>query len=376
MKKLKCDLCEGLIVNGRCMECGMFYQHNRGTYYLNEQRPVDDKNMDTYASKSYEASVKDKYSQEKRQRYENQKQEYKGTITSKERKKTENYQWNRTARTDNRTTSARKTNNKPKSKAGAVATVIFFIIAMAAELIENMDFASTNVIEVAPEPEYTFEENFEYEEPDIYEFVVEEMPVEGEEYEATYTSGNYIVGQHIPKGIYTVMMSAQPQMAIPGSWISVTDDVNFIYESWWFDEADERDGYYIFEDIHMYEGAKIEIMTFGEVILYSTNAQIEELQMPVANSLTEAVVLNGEDVIVAEDIEPGTYDAVLVSGEVEINIISPDGHQCWYNLCIEEDYACPGFNNIVLEEGDIVKMEVYGEEAGCAILNPSPEIFE
>ena len=98
--------------------------------------------------------------------------------------------------------------------------------------------------------------------------------------------------------------------------------------------------------------------------------------MPVANSLTEAVVLNGEDVIVAEDIEPGTYDAVLVSGEVEVNIISPDGHQCWYNLCIEEDYACPGFNNIVLEEGDIVKMEVYGEEAGCAILNPSPEIFE
>ena len=41
-----------------------------------------------------------------------------------------------------------------------------------------------------------------------------------------------------------------------------------------------------------------------------------------------------------------------------------------------EEYQCPEFCNILLEEGDIVKIETYGTEEEHVILNPSPEIFE
>lgn len=373
-QKLKCDLCEGLIVNGRCMECGMFYQRNRGTYYLNKQRSLKDTNKDIYAPKSYEASADDTYKKKADSSDTKRQQEHKSDVIKKERKKTAYGQWNHTAKTYSQKTTAKTKSGKPKSKAGIAVSILFILIAMVADNWEDMDFSSINeMIAVEPESGNTAVEDAE---SDIYEFVMEEMPTEGEEYEAAYTNGNYIVGQHIPKGIYTASMPAEPQIAVSGSRISVTDDENFIYKSWWFDEVEEQDGYYTIEDIQLYEGAKIEIVTYGEITLYSSNAQIEELQVPMANTVTEPIVLKGQEIVVGDDMEPGIYDAVVTSGDADLTIVSTDGYQRWYYLCMGEEYQCPKFCNILLEEGDIVKIENYGTEEEYVILNPSPEIFE
>ena len=111
-QKLKCDLCEGLIVNGRCIECGMFYQHNRGTYYLNKQRPLKDTNKDIYASKFYEAGADDKYKKKTDSSDTKRQQEDKNDVIKKERKKTGYSQWNHTNGTYSQKTRARTRSSK------------------------------------------------------------------------------------------------------------------------------------------------------------------------------------------------------------------------------------------------------------------------
>ena len=38
MKGIKCQLCDGLILNGRCKTCGMPYRNDEVLYHLNESR--------------------------------------------------------------------------------------------------------------------------------------------------------------------------------------------------------------------------------------------------------------------------------------------------------------------------------------------------
>ena len=35
---MRCHICDGQVVNGRCRDCGMYYPAEEGRYYLNEMR--------------------------------------------------------------------------------------------------------------------------------------------------------------------------------------------------------------------------------------------------------------------------------------------------------------------------------------------------
>ncbi|MEE1031426.1 MAG: hypothetical protein U0L12_04730 [Ruminococcus sp.] len=447
--KIKCDLCEGLIVDGRCVECGMYYQKYQGTYYLNERRPAHDTNQEAYESKSYEKSIEERRRQVEQKRMERlrreqeqqrqaqagqtktsqyqtkqsqtrqaQSSQYQSRQTQSNQYRTKQSQTrqaqsgqgqlrqtqssqyqSRQTQTGSKTyssqqksagtntSSARATGTgKKNNKMGAIISIIFIIIALAGEVLETVDF-STHESTIAPERDsydivYEYEDEFEYDDDyedenyDIYQFVTKEMPEDGEDYDIYLTNGNYVVGQQIPEGIYTAMMPAEPMMAVAGSWFTLEDEANFISKSWWIDEGEEQNGYYVVEDIRLYEGAKLEILAYGEVLFHTENGQLQTMQEPIANPMTQVVNLTDETLLVGEDIEPGMYDAIWVSGKLTLNISRADGYEYWYELFKEEDYECTSFCNIMLQEGDTVTLETYSEEEGCVLLCSSPEIFE
>ena len=48
---MKCPLCDGTVVNGRCKECGMPYRNDEILYHLNESRSDHYKHASTQAKK-------------------------------------------------------------------------------------------------------------------------------------------------------------------------------------------------------------------------------------------------------------------------------------------------------------------------------------
>ena len=48
---MRCPLCDGSIVNGRCTQCGMPYRNDEVLYHLNESRSDHYKHASTQAKK-------------------------------------------------------------------------------------------------------------------------------------------------------------------------------------------------------------------------------------------------------------------------------------------------------------------------------------
>ncbi|NCB94012.1 MAG: hypothetical protein EOM40_15850 [Clostridia bacterium] len=444
MDNNRCSLCEGRIVNGRCVECGMTYRPAQGRYFLNERRPdqarivlnedrIPDREDGTQAGyrrtsergqtanqkaraaqeKSLNRSMNQSSSQNMRQDTRantraNMGSNVRPNVRSNVRTNVSdsfsqgmgpngtgsgNPQRNYTNLNGRRMSAgnifqrASAWGGNGRKTAQWVGVLIVILIAVIGALVENFEANKESSYEETYDTSYDvdttldvgriddtsplFDDIEEAEEMDIYGFVTEEMPEEGDTLETTMEAGRYVVGQQIPAGTYR--MSGTD---LVGMYVNLDDEENNIYHTWWFNEYETASNEYEIEDVRLYTGAVLTIQGTGDVLLDTENAQGDELQEPESNPLVEEVTVTMDAMVAGKDFEPGTYDAEVLNGEGNLCVEDEDGYYYSYYLDAEGIYNASSFRNLEILEGDTVYYEKYLEDEDCDIvLKPSAEIW-
>ena len=156
-----------------------------------------------------------------------------------------------------------------------------------------------------------YQENTQdYTRSDPYEYVTKELPEDGESVSFELTSGDYVVGVHIPEGNY------QADVSYDYDTVQVDDGDSGLYL---YEYAGRTDGDYL-DDLRLYNGAIVHISSQTTITLYSDNAQTENIlyeNNPLAGQ--EPLVVK-KDLTVGPDLPAGVYDLILVSGEGSVDV--------------------------------------------------------
>ncbi len=182
-----------------------------------------------------------------------------------------------------------------------------------------------------------------------YAFVERSIPEDGDSAQYTLPCGNYIVGVHIPEGIYTVT---------PGSnydAVDIVDPDNSIYI---YKYAENKDD--IIEDIRLYTGALLTVQCEKAVTIQTDNAQNKDMN-GIDNPLTETVHIGkGKSMTAGSEFPAGIYDIKRLEGEGSfiVQVFDRQGQE----RTTEELGMYEGGNNqeyryLVLPEGAVITAE-------------------
>ncbi|MGI6094484.1 MAG: hypothetical protein ACOYBL_03530 [Lachnospiraceae bacterium] len=348
MKQNRCCLCDGKVVNGICIECGMHNGKSESDYRLNQSSC--DKEPMTHVH--HESSTSTWESQETK--WKQQKAAKPRTYHDKQGRK------------------ASGTTQKARSKKpiGLIIVIVIAVVnlippifsALQDELgtnLENMDIFSDS------------EEDYTEEEYDPYEYLEEKLPETGDSYQTVLTAGYYIVGADIPAGNYRAVVQKNQ-----GS-VYLEDDARGIYLGEYLGDGAYGDDVTEIEDLRLFPDARLNVSGGLEVELVSENAQISEMSPVQENPVTEVTGLSEGVYTAGIDFPAGTYDLAAVEGygNVDLKYIENDGDEyyqdCYYlDTNPNQTYDPVLIQHVVIPEGYFLNIEGLSIE-----LRPSDRII-
>lgn len=339
----KCSLCGGnLDSQGICTECGLDNTKNDKAYHTG-QHGCDDQPLTHVHTESTmeEGDRKRKTLQKKAGGTRYGGQDVRPNPAAARRQTAQSY----------------IPSGKPeKKKRGCgcslfVLVLIIIVISFISQFLEETDLME--------QIEYKWESIFEddrtdkgqWGERDPYSNVTRDILPEGSEASFTLTSGCYIVGVHLPEGIY------QADMADDFDTIQVDDPEQDIY-LFEYRYLEEEGNCYL-DDLRLYEGAVLYVETNTQAVLSTSNAQ--PMEEAAANPLTQEYNVKGTTTA-GKDFEPGVYDMELVNGEgyVELHIDLDENGDIYTDKSFSlgagfEEGA--GYRNLVIPEGAELKCD-------------------
>lgn len=361
----KCTLCGGRLVNGKCEFCGLDNtMYNRD--YLREPRTAKQREADkeadgTHVRKSAGASV------------------------VQPGKRSERRAGWRAGRSSGRAEAAffggqgRTSVKRTQAKVGLVILVLVLIFMLLPPIVESGSNIAENLMNTEPAWQQDEPESYNsYEDYDPYAYVTRDIPAEGDTYESVLGNGYYLVGVHIPEGVYTV------ELENGDGTLEIADDENIIFEYTWFGEEEEYSAVKYKEDVRLYSGAWISVKDAVLLKFETANAQ-PLLQQPGENPLTgsETVLEEGTHTV-GEDIPEGIYDVYLradeESGVCSATLSYPNEEYEEYEeyLILDSDpsgmqgyYFDNGIKNVILPAGTKITVEGAGME-----MQPSEGYFD
>ncbi|MGI6007042.1 MAG: hypothetical protein ACOX8E_06070 [Ruminococcus sp.] len=381
MGKIRCELCDGLIVNERCQDCGMDYSRRKIRYQLNVTRREDN------------AAAVRKVSQTSRQQNQKQNQDK----DQKERQKARNFH-----KKQHKYYSSNFGKEKKKNRAGvlaAVLAVIFIVLGAFSQMMSERhektvttgqdDYSfDTNLIDSLEDYDYSYDYNYDADADVSEDYDYSEdlwttptpqiMPESGEEFSAELTPGRYVGGQHLPVGTYTIRLVSNTEYDL-GGIVELDDDENGIFESE-FMAADGEYGVTGMENCQLFEGGVLDISGDIKVVVSSENAQLDDMTEGTANPLTESFELSYGDVLqVGTDIPAGVYDASWISGFGTLELTDDSGG--YYDSVMVSDNGTGNsysnrYDNMLLTEGQKITVPDYSSEDFTVSLSPSEIIYE
>lgn len=284
----RCSLCGGkLNSNGICTECGLDNNKSDKNYRINQSECDHEPLTHVHHGKNEKP--------EKQSKPNTPRQSWQGSTTT--------YSGN----TGSTGSTGRKKSGKNK-KPGRIISKILAVI-----VIFNVFFGIFQplVSDILDDAISGYQENTEdYTRSDPYENVTKELPADGESVSFELTSGDYVVGVHIPEGNYQADVSYDYDTVQVDDW----DSGFYLYEY-----AGRTDGDYL-DDLRLYNGAIVHISSQTTITLYSDNAQTENIlyeNNPLAGQ--EPLVVK-KDLTVGPDLPAGVYDLILVSGEGSVDV--------------------------------------------------------
>lgn len=327
----RCTLCGGkLDSNGICKECGLDNKKNDKNYRVN-QSSCDGQPLTHVHTEETKPPVKERM------------QKASGNKASGGRMQTGPSQSYRPPVYQ----PAPGSGQKVRKKRGCIGwiSIIIVVIVVLNVIGDTVIPLIQEKIAGKTDEGYSYEESYEVDDRDPYESITKGIPETGESAEYTLTSGLYIVGVHIPEGVY------QAETEDEFDVVSVHNSELNLY----LYEYEGKDGENYLDDLRLYEGSQVEIDARGPVVLRTQNAQFPIENM--ANPLTESYTLTGTSEAGGEFL-PGVYDMELKegSGEIVVEIYDEQG-ELWEqrNYYLADDgYGGTGYCNLVLPEHAVV----------------------
>ena len=332
--KNRCQLCGGKLENNRCVLCGLDNSKNDSRYITGETHHknsplthVHKENENPLRGKTMTKEQRSAYAEARRKQLQNGRTKEKNTFEYAGRRQ--------------------YPKRKKRGVARLVSIVAFIFIGI---LIFNIFALLKNV-------GGGFLTSTQESLSDVYQYVIYEIPEEGETYSIELSPGIYVGGYNLPEGNYRV--ESHDNSGI----LELNDPINSIYIT-----TDLYDDSYA-EDLRIYNNAVLRINDGMNVTLVTDNAQ-PMISEGYANVNTESFELNG-DYIVGRDFPAGVYDLKVIEG---------DGQFVYeYNFydSVMQNYIWVGeyedeseYLNVVLQNG----MSVYTEDVSVRIV-PSQIIY-
>lgn len=284
----RCSLCGGkLNSNGICTECGLDNNKSDKNYRINQSECDHEPLTHVHHGKNEKP--------EKQPKPNTPRQSWQGSTTT--------YSGN----TGSTGSTGRKKSGKNKKPGRIISKIIAVIV------IFNVFFGIFQplVSDILDDAISGYQENTQdYTRSDPYEYVTKELPEDGESVSFDLTSGDYVVGVHIPEGNY------QADVSYDYDTVQVDDGDSGLYL---YEYAGRTDGDYL-DDLRLYNGAIVHISSQTTITLYSDNAQTDNVFYEDNPLAGQKPVTIKEDAIVGPDLPAGVYDLTLVSGEGSVDV--------------------------------------------------------
>lgn len=334
-RKNRCYLCGGALRRGRCVECGLDNDRmTKRTYRLNETTPVHIKRKQIEAQRSEQIKYAKEYKKEQhslenlgkdqdlrrnqrrdieKQRVSASKQDKKHTINQqivaakRELKHTMDRQIKQRQQAVSSADEKIKTCKPVKVIVLIYAILMFFSAAKGCLIdgVEEITDAFSDYVEYEDYEERADELVSPYIDEEEYLYAGYEIAETGTFYEVDLTQGNYLVGVHVPEGIYRI----DTLEGYYGS-VWVKDSENCIYLSMSFGEDGE---YEYAENVRLYEGAYLQI--YGTVSLHLQTDHAGETAVSEGGLSDVSGVLEEENLyLVGDEIPEGIYDLEVLDG--------------------------------------------------------------
>lgn len=343
----KCCICDGQIVNGRCVECGM--------------RMADDSREANSRQHGETADREDRHEYKK----------WVGTQGQKAAKEPHPYQNQKSSRNSSQ---KNKAGNKKRLNVIKTASILVVVITVVIEALQGYRFDVAEKVEDLGA--WFTEESVVEEERDPYEYVTRELAAEGESYEISLGTGFYEVGVQIPEGNYTLTAEADCNIDL-----SINDSENYI--NLWESLSDIDREYCVDElsDVRLYSGAKVRLLGSGSLLLVSENAQTQSMAEMVENPMKETVTVKTDDskrYVAGSDFPEGTYDLSIVQGNIEVCLYEESEDKYSIYFTVGTDYGTTTIHNVDFSVGDDLNISTFreGEEVVLELIPttvvPSP----
>ncbi|MGI6069444.1 MAG: hypothetical protein ACOYBE_03345 [Blautia sp.] len=372
MKTRKCCICEGQIVNGRCVICGMPYRNDEELYHLNENR----RDHYSHASEAAQQKLRDL---ERPRTYGSQAEKH-STAGRQANAKTA-YVGNKARTAANyrkpgasaaygsaRAAASYAKGSKKKSKTGFWVAILVIAVVLCelwprigAWYTKYSPFGSREVTvksisegmsNLVTEPEG--------------EYVVDD-------FETTLEAGEYVIGQQLPSGIYRVELegdNGEVEFSLEGL-------DNGFYEFWvFYGGVEEPKDYMIqaLEDCRMFTGGIVKLKGQGSLKFTCEKAYYQGNWEVTGNPLTKEYPMM-DTMVSGVDFEPGMYDLVLEEGAESVYVNQQQGEDVLdtYYMSWDSNYGMARYRNLQLPEGTTLTL---GYHDGTEVyLTPSPEIY-
>lgn len=395
MKKRRCYLCGGKLVNGRCTLCGLDNTKiERKNYRLNEssfdRKGIEAKHLCESHNGKPSGSHTNQSGGQNRQRQNGQNQQRQVSWQNGQNQQGQTFRQNgqnqqgQTSRQrgQNWTQTGGKKKTAGKQKKGWISTVIVLLMILISVGGPAVSYIKTVIETVINQFDDADSDNWwsgseidtSVDENDPYEFVTRELSDSGEVYDTELGYGEYVVGTDIPEGTYEVTLQS-------GYGSFQTDDPdNSIYLYGYFSEnaSDEDEDITEMEDVRLYEGAHVMIGEDVVLAFHTENGQTGQMQSE-DNPLSVTYTLQPEKkYTVGKEIPAGVYD---VSGTKDWAVME---YEIYLGELYDEEYDSLNYQNysIMVESGSenaIYKNAVLTEGTeitvtGKMILTPSKKI--
>lgn len=374
MKKRRCYLCGGKLVNGRCTLCGLDNTKiERKNYRLNESS-FDGKGIEAKhlceshngkpsggLNRQGQASWQSGRNQQGQSSWQNgQNQQGQSSWQSGQN-------WTQTGR---------------KKKKGWISTIIVLLMILISIGGPAISFVTTEIKNKIDQINNSGDDNWwsgseidtSVDENDPYEFVTRELSDSGEVYDTELGYGEYVVGTDIPEGTYEVTLQS-------GYGSFQTDDPdNSIYLYGYFSEnaSDEDEDITEMEDVRLYEGAHVMIGEDVVLAFHTENGQTGQMQSE-DNPLSVTYTLQPEKkYTVGKEIPAGVYDVsgtkdwAVMEYEIYLGELYDEEYDSLnyqsYSIMVEAGSENAIYKNAVLTEGTEITV------TGKMILTPSKKI--
>lgn len=358
----RCELCDGKIVNGRCVECGMDYTRRKNRYHLNENCDDYDRNA-RKINDAYEETLRGKNEPKKGKK---EKTTLNGKASAKPNaQRKDEWAFEKVfseKKVNSQKSPGKNTGKKSSAKGNKLATVVLVISVISVfsgfigELLEDSSDST----------EYVYSEDVNIAQE--YDEDLPEMPKTG--FDAGFellSYGCYIAGVDIPAGTYTFTNMEEDTSAA----VMIDQPEYGLYGDYYLDEKESVEG------IRLYDGGRLWIDAGAMIYCECINAQSDTMHAWEGDTGVYVAVSAEEEeeteYIVGEDIAPGRY-TVRYEGE-GTSVLSirtqTDTNDEYFSLsCAKYSPESTQYMGLVLKEGDIVYIQKYGSDEAMAEFMP------